>query len=205
MKTGKQKNKMRVKVERSSGNVFFDLGLDEPDVLLQKAEVIVQIRLAMEERGLTVEATANLLGIPPTELTAIFCGDPAELSLPYLEKLLTVLRASESASETSPAQPTKKAALSDGSGNWFDLNSAKVWEDRISDHENSSDGPHTQKLYLTEKGTFILCSWHWWLDNMEPLYLPIDQEMAVRWLVANGYKHVLCKLELQPEERKLEV
>src|SRR5262249_19711431 len=47
----------------SSGNVFADLGFDEPDVERVKAHLAFTIARAIEERGLTQAEAAKLLGL----------------------------------------------------------------------------------------------------------------------------------------------
>jgi hypothetical protein len=99
-----------------------------------------------------------------------------------------------------------KVPLSDGSGNWFDIDVARVWEERIDPDEQlrrDCHDPQEEKLYLSTPGTFILYQWHWRMAV--GLYHAIDQERAARWLIANGYQQELTKLELSPEERRLEL
>jgi hypothetical protein len=101
----------------------------------------------------------------------------------------------------------KKVPIPGGSGRWFDPDSAKAWKERI-DPERREDryfkGGYDEKLYLTEKGSFVLCSWNDWCQP-NPLYSVIDPEEATRWLIANGYQSDIPKLELQSEERQLEI
>jgi predicted XRE-type DNA-binding protein len=47
----------------SSGNVFADLGLDDPDLLLAKADLAIAITGIIRERGLTQAAAARALGV----------------------------------------------------------------------------------------------------------------------------------------------
>jgi hypothetical protein len=100
----------------------------------------------------------------------------------------------------------KKVPLSDGSGNWFDIEAARVWEERVDpdeqQHRDHHD-PQEEKLYLSAHGTFILYRWHWRMAD--GLYHTIDQERAARWLIANGYQKEMARLELSAEERRLEL
>ena len=50
--------------ERSSGNVFADLGFDRPDEELAKAQIILRIVDLLRGRGLTQTAAGHLLGLP---------------------------------------------------------------------------------------------------------------------------------------------
>jgi predicted XRE-type DNA-binding protein len=75
MRNGKPKGKTRIKVEESCGNVFRDLGLENPELLLVKATLISEIRTTMEERHLTDAAAAKAMGITPDDLDALLRGD----------------------------------------------------------------------------------------------------------------------------------
>lgn len=50
------------KITASSGNVFADLGLPDADQLLAKADLAIEIRHVIEERGLTQAEAADLMG-----------------------------------------------------------------------------------------------------------------------------------------------
>lgn len=49
-----------IPVTSSSGNVFADLGLPEPEELLAKAALVRQISAAISERGLTQAQAAEI-------------------------------------------------------------------------------------------------------------------------------------------------
>src|ERR1700730_14273348 len=74
MKTGK-KSRTRIKVEESSGNVFRDLGLENPGLLFAKSTIIGDIHGLLSEHGLTDEAAAKLIGITADDLDKIIRGD----------------------------------------------------------------------------------------------------------------------------------
>ena len=72
-----QKNKKgdkRVSIERSSGNVFADLGLKNPEELLAKAELVQRISEIIAERKLTQIRAAKLLGIDQPKVSALLRG-----------------------------------------------------------------------------------------------------------------------------------
>ncbi|MFM2323584.1 MAG: hypothetical protein RL244_463, partial [Pseudomonadota bacterium] len=52
-----------VEVQRSSGNVFADLGLPDAEKLKIKTGLVVEIRKAMRALGLTQQAAAKRMGI----------------------------------------------------------------------------------------------------------------------------------------------
>jgi predicted XRE-type DNA-binding protein len=60
--------------EVSGGNVFADLGFAEPEEELAGAELAHRIARTIEDRGLTPEAAAMLMGIDPSEVAALMRG-----------------------------------------------------------------------------------------------------------------------------------
>jgi predicted XRE-type DNA-binding protein len=71
-----------------SGNVFADLGLPEPEALLLKANVTIEIGEAIEKRGLTRATAARLLEMPVQELTELLRGHTKPYTVDRLEELL---------------------------------------------------------------------------------------------------------------------
>ena len=63
--------KVRIKSTPSSGNVFADLGLDEADELMAKANLALHIRRTIEARNLTQAQAADILGIDQPKVSAI--------------------------------------------------------------------------------------------------------------------------------------
>ncbi len=85
MKTG------NVKIERSSGNVFADLGLPDADVRLLKAELVTRIDRIIRQRGLKQVEAAKLLGLSQPDVSRLLRGDFREYSVERLLRLLTSL------------------------------------------------------------------------------------------------------------------
>ena len=86
----KRKNK-NVDYEVSSGNVFADLGLRNPEVLLIKADLMFEISQAIEAQGLTQTAAAELLGIDQPKISALVRGRLSGFSLERLFRYLNAL------------------------------------------------------------------------------------------------------------------
>lgn len=80
-----------VKIERSSGNVFADLGLPDADVHLLKAELVTRIDRIIRERGLKQIEAAKLLGLSQPDVSRLLRGDFREYSMERLLRLLTSL------------------------------------------------------------------------------------------------------------------
>jgi predicted XRE-type DNA-binding protein len=70
--------------KKSSGNIFADLGLPEPDERMAKADLAMRITQSINERHLTQRQTANLLGIHQSEVATMLNGQLKEF---FLEKL----------------------------------------------------------------------------------------------------------------------
>jgi len=72
----------------SSGNVFADLGLPNPDEALAKAELAHKITVLIRERGLTQAQTAELLGVDQPKVSALMRGRLTGFSLERLMRFL---------------------------------------------------------------------------------------------------------------------
>ena len=75
----------------SSGNVFADLGLPNPEEALAKAELAHKITVLIEDRGLTQVQTAKLLGIDQPKVSALIRGRLSGFSLERLMRFLLML------------------------------------------------------------------------------------------------------------------
>jgi predicted XRE-type DNA-binding protein len=76
--------------ERGSGNVFKDLGLENADELLLKAEMISEISQLMKQGKLTQADAAKLTGIAQPDLSSMLRGRIKGFSI---ERLLMMLNA----------------------------------------------------------------------------------------------------------------
>ena len=74
-----------------SGNVFRDLGLPNPDLLLAKALLVQQIRDLIDQRKLTQAKAASLLGLDQPKVSALLRGRTDGYSLDRLFKCLNSL------------------------------------------------------------------------------------------------------------------
>ncbi len=74
-----------------SGNVFRDLGLPNPDLLLAKATLVQHIRDLIEQRKLTQAKAAVLLGLDQPKISALFRGRTDGYSIDRLFKFLNLL------------------------------------------------------------------------------------------------------------------
>jgi predicted XRE-type DNA-binding protein len=78
-------------VERSSGNVFADLGYPNPEEALAKARLSSIITDILRRRGLTQTQAAKLLGIDQPKVSRLMRGRVREFSLERLIHFLGAL------------------------------------------------------------------------------------------------------------------
>ena len=81
---------MNVKVRRSSGNVFRDLGfpVEEAESLKLRADLMVQIRRLIENRKLTQAAAAKMLGVTQPRVSDLVRGKIDLFSIDTLVDML---------------------------------------------------------------------------------------------------------------------
>ena len=84
-------DRKETRIERSSGNVFRDLGHPEADTHLLKAELVSRIEGIIRRRGLKQVEAAKLLGLSQPDVSRLLRGDFREYSMERLFRLLTAL------------------------------------------------------------------------------------------------------------------
>ena len=75
----------------SSGNVFRDLGISNPEEALAKAELAAKIATLIESKGLTQVSAAKLLGIDQPKVSALLRGRLAGFSFERFMRFLLML------------------------------------------------------------------------------------------------------------------
>jgi predicted XRE-type DNA-binding protein len=81
----------KTRVTASSGNVFKDLGLPNPEELLAKAELVRHISGVIEQRGLTQVEAAEVLGTTQPKISDLLRGHLAGFSMERLIRYLNAL------------------------------------------------------------------------------------------------------------------
>jgi len=81
----------KLEITKSSGNVFADLGLPNPDKHLAKAELVRKINSTIEKLGLKQKAAASLLGIDQPKVSDLKCGRLTAFSIERLIGFLNKL------------------------------------------------------------------------------------------------------------------
>lgn len=80
-----------IEYEESSGNVFADLGVEEPEEALLKSDLAIRIAQLIEERGLTQKDAAKLLHVAQPNISKLTRGELHGFSIERLMRFLTVL------------------------------------------------------------------------------------------------------------------
>jgi predicted XRE-type DNA-binding protein len=91
----------------SSGNVFADLGLPNPEEALAKAELANKIIELIRERRLTQVQAAKVLGVDQPKVSALLRGNLTGFSLERLMRFL--LRLGQDIRITVQASPLARA------------------------------------------------------------------------------------------------
>jgi predicted XRE-type DNA-binding protein len=78
-------------IERGSTNVYADLGLDNADEMLVKAQLATKIGDILKRRKLTQMQAAELLGIPQPKLSGLLRGQFRGISESKMLECLTRL------------------------------------------------------------------------------------------------------------------
>ena len=77
--------------EKSSGNVFADLGIPNSEQEIVKAKLTIQIYQLLKERGLTQVRAAKLLGTTQAQVSTLMRCRPVSVSVGRLMEFLTTL------------------------------------------------------------------------------------------------------------------
>ena len=81
----------RIEHEISSGNVYADLGVAEPEEALLKSDLALRISQLIEERHLTQKEAANLLGVAQPNISKLMRGELRGFSVGRLMRFLVAL------------------------------------------------------------------------------------------------------------------
>ena len=81
----------KTKAQASSGNVFADLGLPNPEQELLKAHLTLHIYKIIKARGLTQAQAGEMLGIKQPHVSALMRNRAGNFSVGRLMEFLTAL------------------------------------------------------------------------------------------------------------------
>ncbi|HEX4840001.1 MAG TPA: helix-turn-helix transcriptional regulator [Rhabdochlamydiaceae bacterium] len=85
------KKKQHYDVEESSGNIFADLGLANPEEALAKAQLAIEISKIIKKRKLTQVRVAKILKIAQPKVSLLLRGYLKSFSLERLLRFLNAL------------------------------------------------------------------------------------------------------------------
>lgn len=85
------KKRTRSRVEKSTGNVFADLGLPNPEQELLKASLTLEIYRILQSRKLTQTQAGKILGIPQPHVSDLMRGRARAFSAERLMAFLAAL------------------------------------------------------------------------------------------------------------------
>lgn len=83
--------KKKIIFEESSGNVFTDLGVVNPEEALAKSELVRQIAKLIKKKKLTQKQAAEILNIDQPKISALIRGKLRSFSLERLIRFLNEL------------------------------------------------------------------------------------------------------------------
>ena len=83
--------KQKIELDESSGNVFADLGLPNPEQELLKARLILEIYQIVKRRQLTQKQAGEILGIKQPSVSLLMRNRSGTFSLAKLMAFLTKL------------------------------------------------------------------------------------------------------------------
>jgi predicted XRE-type DNA-binding protein len=98
-----------MEVYSSSGNVFADLGLSNPDELMIKAELVHRINELITEQNLTQKEAAEILGIDQPKVSALVRGKLSGFSTERLFRFLNALGSNVEIHIVANSQPNAQA------------------------------------------------------------------------------------------------
>ena len=85
------RRKQETSIERGSGNVFADLGFDDADDMLAKAELVHAVARAMSATGVTQTEIATMIGIDQSKVSKLLRGITHGFSSDRLLRILNSL------------------------------------------------------------------------------------------------------------------
>jgi predicted XRE-type DNA-binding protein len=78
----------RSNIEMGSGNIFADLGLPDPDEMLLKSKIAIELDRVIKQRNLTHRSAAKLAGISQPDFSRILRGQFQGYSQAELMRIL---------------------------------------------------------------------------------------------------------------------
>jgi predicted XRE-type DNA-binding protein len=103
--------RQRIRVTEGSGNVFADVGIEQPEEYLAKAELARQIIGALEARRLTQTEAARILGVSQPKVSALQNGRLDGFSTERLIRFMNLLGRDVSIVVSAKPRSRRRASL----------------------------------------------------------------------------------------------
>lgn len=81
----------KIQLEKSSGNIFADIGLPNAEEHMVKAKLVVKIDSLMRAHGLKQVEAAKLFGVTQPDISKMLRGDFRQFSVERLMRFLVAL------------------------------------------------------------------------------------------------------------------
>lgn len=107
--TRKKARVKRPQVELGSGNVFADIGLEDAEELLLKAEIVTQIAQLIEKKGLTQAQVAKRASLDQPKISRLLNGHLSGFSIDRLFAILNRLGHSVEVRISTKERPPEKS------------------------------------------------------------------------------------------------
>jgi len=86
----KEKEK-KIKIQKSSGNIFQDLGYNAPDETLAKVDLVIKINQIIKDKGYTQKEAAKILKVDQPKISALKNGRISGFSYERIFQFLSAL------------------------------------------------------------------------------------------------------------------
>jgi predicted XRE-type DNA-binding protein len=83
--------KKHIKIKKSSGNVFKDIGVAHPKRAMFRAKVMARIAQIIKDSGMPQKEASKLLGLPQSKISCLMNGKLSMFSLEHLFEILNAL------------------------------------------------------------------------------------------------------------------
>ena len=113
-----------IEAEQSSGNIFVDLGVPDPDEQLAKADLAIEIIRIIRERGLKQSQAAKILGVKQPTVSDLTRGKLDRFTIDRLSRFLNSL------GWNVRIIPEEKSSLQSVAHTYVDVSSSGVSETR---------------------------------------------------------------------------
>ena len=80
-----------IEIIPSSGNVFADMGMSNPDLMLEKAELVIKLRRAAFAKGLTDSRAAKAIGLSLLQYSRLMIGLTSEYTPDQLRGFIATI------------------------------------------------------------------------------------------------------------------